>query len=118
MKDTESLTGVKVTTILPALVNTPLITPDKAAQFSVRENRALSPEDVARNMLALLQEKAYGCGTVFEVSLSGTRLVPEWNIDPPSGSGTGQDAAEIDAGGAALLTPIKEKLETEREYKS
>ncbi|KAH7115891.1 hypothetical protein B0J11DRAFT_113001 [Dendryphion nanum] len=113
LKDTESLTGVKITTICPALVNTPLFTPDKVSQFSFSENKALSPDQVAENMLKLLQEKEYECGTVLELSMSGTRKVPEWNIAPPAGEGTGQEL-NADAMYQAMLGPITKKLESER----
>lgn len=117
MKDSESLTSVKVTTMCPGLVNTPLITPDKVTQYSFTENKALSPDDVAKHMLKLIQEKQYGCGTVLELSKGGTRVVPEWNADPPSGSGTGQDEKEQAAGLQALLDPIEARLSSERASK-
>lgn len=114
MTATESLTGVKVTTICPALVHTPLFTDDKKSQFSFLEKNALLPDDVATSMLDLLQEKKYGCGTVFEISLAGTRVIPEWNVSPPSAQGTGQNEAELAAGLQALLRPIEETLAVEK----
>jgi len=117
MKDSEAITGVRVTTICPALVNTPLITPDKIVQYSMSEEKALSPEDVASNMLHLIQQKKYECGTVLELSLAGTRVVPEWNIDPPNAPGSGSNAEEVKAGAAALMKPIQDKLATEKASK-
>ena len=114
MKDSESLTGVKITTICPGMVNTPLFDAQKVEQYSFAANKALSPDSVATNMLDLIQKKEYGCGTVLELSMAGTRVVPEWNIDPPSAPGTGQGEEELAAGAKALLEPIEGKLKTER----
>ncbi|KAF2183564.1 NAD(P)-binding protein [Zopfia rhizophila CBS 207.26] len=113
VKDTEPFTGVKITTICPGLVNTPLFTPEKAEQFSFAANRALSPDQVASQMLDMIQKKEYPCGTVLELSMAGPRAIPEWNIPPPAGAGTGQ---ELDAVAAmkAMLGPIEEKLGRER----
>lgn len=117
MKDSEPLTGVKITTICPGLVNTPLFTADKIEQYSFHENKALSPDNVAKNMLELIQQKKYGCGTVLELSMAGTRVVPEWNIPPPSAEGTGQNENEQAAGLKALLGPIQDKLGLEKRAK-
>jgi hypothetical protein len=117
MKDSEAITSVKVTTICPALVNTPLITPEKIVQFSMSEERGLSPESVAENMLQLIQEKKYTCGTVLELSLAGTRVVPDWNIDPPHAPGSGSNAKEQAEGLQALMKPIQDKLATEKASK-
>ena len=113
MTATEGITGVKVTTICPGLVHTPLFTDDKKSQFSFQERNALKPDEVATSMLELLQEKKYECGTVLEISLAGTRVIPEWNVSPPNAAGTGQNKAELDAGLKALLRPIEEKLKGE-----
>jgi short-subunit dehydrogenase len=113
MTGSESFTGVKVTTICPGLVATPLFTEDKKEQYSFAENKALKPSDVATGMLDLIQKKEFGCGTVYEISLAGTRIIPEWNIEPPSAEGTGQNEAEMAAGMKALLGPIQDKLRGE-----
>lgn len=117
MKDSEPLTGVKITTICPGLVNTPLVTLDKREQYSFHENKALTPHSVAKNMLELIQKKEYGCGTVLELSKAGTRVVPEWNISPPSAEGTGQNEVELAAGLEALLAPIQATLAREKAAK-
>jgi NAD(P)-dependent dehydrogenase (short-subunit alcohol dehydrogenase family) len=113
MTASESLTGVKVTTICPGLVDTPLFTKDKVEQYSFAESKALKPSDVATGMLDLIQKKELGCGTVYEISKAGTRIIPEWNIEPPSAEGTGQAEAEVAAGMEALLAPIQHKLRGE-----
>lgn len=113
LKDSEPITGVKVTAICPAVVNTPLFTPEKQSQFSYHASKALSPETVAEHMTQLIQEKRYGCGTVLELSLKGSRVIPEWNIPPPDGEGTGAEF-DMEAFTKAMLKPIVEKLDTER----
>ncbi|KAF2014506.1 NAD(P)-binding protein [Aaosphaeria arxii CBS 175.79] len=113
LKDTEPLTGVKVTGICPGLVNTPLFTSDKKSQFSFAETKALSPDDVASNMLRLLQEKEFPCGTLLQLDMAGAKVLPEWGIPEPTGEGTGKELEAEDMT-RALLGPIREKLEQER----
>lgn len=115
MKDSETMTGVKITTICPGIVDTPLFDATKKEQFSFNEVKKLTPDEVARHMVDLLQKKDYGCGTVMELSANGPRLIPEWNISPPEGEGTGQ---EVQAGSEVMrrvLAPVKEKLASERD---
>jgi short-subunit dehydrogenase len=114
MKDTEALTGVKVTTICPAGVMTPLFDKQKIKQFSADEARFLTPAVCAKHMLELLQEKKYPCGTVSEITLQGTRVIPEWNVNPPDGSGTGQELVQDEQLMANMLEPIKAALEKDR----
>jgi NAD(P)-dependent dehydrogenase (short-subunit alcohol dehydrogenase family) len=115
MKDTDAMTGVRITTICPGLVKTPLFTlePEKMKQFSFADDKALLPEQVAEKMLEMLQEPGFTCGTIVEITPWGSRLIPEWNVAPPSGKGTG---AELDAAEAMslMLTPIKARLDSER----
>ncbi|CAI6302416.1 unnamed protein product [Periconia digitata] len=114
MSTSEAFTGVKVTTICPGLVDTPLLDTQKVEQYSVTKANSLSPDEVATQMLKVIQEKKYGCGTVLEVSKAGTRVIPEWNVDPPRGSGTGLEKEEVAAGAKAMLEPILKKLESEK----
>lgn len=116
MKDTEALTGVKLTTLCPAGVLTPLFDAPKMKQYSVTEERFLTADTCAKELLDLLQKKEYGCGSVLEITLNGTRRIPEWNVDPPEGQGTGQelnDKGFIDN----LVGPIKNTLEKEKASK-
>ncbi|KAF2732340.1 NAD(P)-binding protein [Polyplosphaeria fusca] len=114
VKDTEPMTGVKITTICPGLVKTPLFTPDKVAQFSVKDEAALSPDTVAERMLDLLQKKEYGCGSMMQIDLGGPKEIPEWNIPAPVGAGTGQELNAGDETMKAMLKPIQETLGKER----
>lgn len=114
LKESEPLTGVKITTLCPGGVMTPLFDAQKIKQYSATADRSLTPEECATHLLNLLQKKEYPCGTVFEVTLAGTRLIPEWNVPPPEGQGTGQEMLTEQFVGN-LLAPIKEKLEKDRQ---
>lgn len=109
----EPMTGVKVTTLCPAGVWTPLFDAAKQQQFSVTRDTTLTPEACATQLLNLLQKKEYPCGSVLEISLGGTRLIPEWCVQPPTGVDVGQatDEAFIDN----MLKPVRDRLDAERE---
>jgi hypothetical protein len=113
MKDSEALTGVKVTTLCPGGVMTPLINAQKIKQYSIKEEQFLTPEVCAERLLDLLQKREYPCGTVLEVTMNGDRVIPEWNVEPPEGLGTGMDFAGEDMM-RNLMGPIKEALEKDR----
>lgn len=113
LKDTEPLTGVKITTLCPGGVTTPLFDAQKIKQYSVSNERFLTPQVCAKRLLDLLQKKEYPCGSVLEVTLKGTRVIPEWNVPAPEGEGTGQELMSDELVGN-LLGPIKEALERDR----
>jgi NAD(P)-dependent dehydrogenase (short-subunit alcohol dehydrogenase family) len=113
MKDSEPLTGVKVTALCPGAVMTPLFDAQKTEQFSFSEARALTPDACATQMLELLQKKDYACGSVLELTLAGgTRVIPEWNVSPPDGGGRGNLMAK--GFKEKMLAPIEEALNKER----
>ncbi|KAF1915871.1 hypothetical protein BDU57DRAFT_495919 [Ampelomyces quisqualis] len=113
LKDTEPLTGVKITTLCPGGVMTPLFDAQKIKQYSVTNERFLTPQVCATHLLDLLQKKEYPCGSVLEVTLKGTRVIPEWNVPAPEGEGTGQELMSDELVGN-LLGPIKKALERDR----
>lgn len=113
MKDTEPLTGVKITTLCPGAVLTPLFDTAKVKQYSATAERTLTPDTCAKHLLELLQKREYPCGSVLEVTLKGTRIIPEWNIPPPQGEGTGQETMDETFIGN-LLAPIKKTLDSEK----
>ncbi|RMZ69623.1 3-oxoacyl-[acyl-carrier- ] reductase [Pyrenophora seminiperda CCB06] len=113
LASTEPLTGVKVTTLCPAAVLTPLFDAQKLKQFSVHTDRALTPEACATQLLELLQKRDYPCGSVLEITMTGTRLIPEWGVQPPEGVGLGRNLDE-ESFMTNMLQPIKEKLDSER----
>jgi hypothetical protein len=108
----EPLTGVKITTLCPGAVMTPLFDASKTKQFSLTPETALTPEACAMHLLELLQKKEYPCGSVLEFTLAGTRLIPEWGIEPPKGSGSGQDHDEVFI--ANMMQPINDTLNAEK----
>lgn len=113
MKDLDSLTGVRLTAILPGLVNTPILTSEKVKQLSITEKRSLSPDTVAVAMLDLLQKREYPSGTNLAISMAGTQVIPDWGVQPPTAAGTGQDVTGEEMV-KAMLAPVEEVLRGER----
>jgi short-subunit dehydrogenase len=86
LAEAEKREGVRVMAICPGLVRTHLWTdrPDIMNNFSYAPENALMPIDVAERMIEMCQQKAkYGGGIVFETSVAGSRVIPEWNVDAP-----------------------------------
>lgn len=87
MRKAEAEEGVKVVTLCPGVVRTPLWTPqagdDLIKNFGYHESIILEPGDVARAAVQLVEGGKYGGGTVLEVTTSGTRVIPEWGVEPP-----------------------------------
>ncbi|KAK3710342.1 hypothetical protein LTR37_010408 [Vermiconidia calcicola] len=91
MKMAEKYEGVKVVTVCPGAVDTPLWTSDRRERVAFGDIQSLAPDDVAKAMVDLVQEGKYVGGTVLEIMQNDgpkTRVVPEWNIDPPQGGTT------------------------------
>ncbi|EUC48375.1 hypothetical protein COCMIDRAFT_2812 [Bipolaris oryzae ATCC 44560] len=109
---TEPLTGVKITCLCPGAVLTPMFDATKMKQFSLDPKVALTPDTCAKHLLELLQKKEYPGGSMLELTVSGTRQIPEWGIEPPAGVGTGQEVNE--AAMNSLLQPIKDVLDVEK----
>lgn len=90
MTDLDQLESIKVVTICPGIVATPLWTahPDQMAEFTYDAAKALSPGQVADAMLEMVQDgSTYPGGTMLEISAGGRRVIPAWNIDPPTVAG-------------------------------
>ncbi|KAL4935970.1 hypothetical protein BDV06DRAFT_233820 [Aspergillus oleicola] len=77
--------GVKVVSICPGIVKTPLWTanPNAVARFGYADGIAISAHQVAHAELKLIESGEYPGGTVYEISMAGERTVPAWNITPP-----------------------------------
>lgn len=60
--------------------------PTKAAMVTP-DVEWIEPEEIARGMYELAVNEDLGDGTVFEVTLGDTRIVPLYNAPPPSGRG-------------------------------
>lgn len=77
---------------------------------------ALAPDDVAKEMINLVQDGKYGGGTLMEIMPNNgpkTRIVPEWNIDRPKGSSS--STASFDPNEVPkAFRPMKEVMDRER----
>lgn len=91
MKLSEQYEGVKIVTICPGAVDTPLWTADRRERVAFQDIESLTPDDVAKEMINLVQEGKYGGGTALEIMPNNgpkTRVIPEWNISKPEGGTT------------------------------
>jgi hypothetical protein len=63
----------------------------------------------------MLTKREWECGSMQELSMSGPRRIPEWNVSPPEGQGTGQELnADLQGAFKAMLKPIEAKLDSEK----
>lgn len=87
----EETYGIRVNAVAPGVVRTPLWTdnPDKLGNID-QEDGWVTPEEVAKAMLALAEEERYPAGTVLEIGRDQVRKVevlndPGPDNDPKSG---------------------------------
>ncbi|KAF3344293.1 Maltose permease MAL61 [Verticillium dahliae VDG2] len=85
--------GIRVGAVAPGAVMTPmwLQDPDKRAILDADAGAAdifIHPDEIARGMMALCEDPAYGDGTILEVTKGSTRVVPLYHAEPPSGVGS------------------------------
>jgi len=104
MAEADRLEGVKVVTIAPGNVRTPLWTAQQKEQFHFTEENSILPEDVANSMISLIQDGKYGGGASLEISPGLTRTLGTWNISESKVAGH----SEMDH------APIKELMRKER----
>jgi hypothetical protein len=67
-------------------VSTPIWTtgtPGSGQRFGIIEDISITPEVVAKTIREGIESPEYPGGTILEVSKLGTRVVPEWFIQPP-----------------------------------
>ena len=86
LKLAEKYEGIKVVTICPGAVDTPLWTDERRERVKFDTVESLQGDDVAKAMIDLVQDGKYGGGTLLEIMPNDgpkTRVVPDWNIDPP-----------------------------------
>ncbi|KAK1144817.1 hypothetical protein N8T08_004829 [Aspergillus melleus] len=81
----DSHEGVKVVTICPGIVDTPLwdTKPHLRKQFGYDPKLAISAQAVAESELELIESEKYKGGSVYEVSVLGGRIIPTYFISPP-----------------------------------
>lgn len=140
MGDAEQVQGVKVVCVCPgyvglthevvflsvakhqcSIVKTPIWTdgaPGSGTRYGITDDIALTSSAVAATIDQAIESDDIPGGTILEISkLGGTRVIPEWNIDPPPG--TEDDEAAV--GNAAppemiknVMGPILRVTEAER----
>lgn len=60
--------------------------PTKSAMIT-HDVEWIEPEEIAEGMYELVVNEAHGAGTIFEVTLGDTRVVPLYDAPAPSGRG-------------------------------
>ncbi|KAL4936619.1 hypothetical protein BDV06DRAFT_89593 [Aspergillus oleicola] len=77
--------GVKVVTICPGIVDTPLwdTKPTLKKQFGYHPSLAISAKAVADAEMELIESGKFKGGTVYEISTLGGRKIPTYFITPP-----------------------------------
>ncbi|RAK95993.1 NAD(P)-binding protein [Aspergillus ibericus CBS 121593] len=120
MAPLDALEGVKVTSICPGLVPTPLwnTLPEFRTQYSVDQMDHVSAEEVAECMLSLIQEGKYPGGAVMEITTpgpNGRRIIPPWNVSPTQMYASRARSEELVRN---LIGPVREVLKKERKAKA
>ncbi|KAF2491728.1 NAD(P)-binding protein [Lophium mytilinum] len=118
MGQTDRLEGVKVVTIAPGIVRTPLWLnhPEKQARYGYTDDIAIDAIDVAKGYMKIIKEGKYPGGTVFETCKVGERTIGTWFVSPPGfdpdtpveGTGVPQEALD------QAYQPITDILKKER----
>ncbi|KAK2629235.1 hypothetical protein QTJ16_000055 [Diplocarpon rosae] len=106
--------GIKVLGIAPGMVKTPLWTdrPDKMAQYSLEDSKSgyILPEEVAQDMVELIEDGKYESGICLETTAAGKRVLGTWDIAKPEEHMTDDFAQTIERTyGHALATMKKER---------
>jgi hypothetical protein len=81
--------GIRVNTVAPGVVRTPLWLehPEKMRMVDESKDAWVTPEEVADAMVELVENKDYVGGTILEVGHGHRRVVPQFNNPGPSGAG-------------------------------
>lgn len=92
-------------------------TPGAAARFGVTDDVCITANEVAAAIDEAVESTNIPGGAIFEITKVGTRVVPEWNFDPPPGTqdgkmakGTAVPPERIEK----ILEPILKLTEAER----
>ncbi|OJI81634.1 hypothetical protein ABZX51_002079 [Aspergillus tubingensis] len=113
----DQLEGVKVTSICPGVVPTPLwdSVPGVRKHLSYDRVKHVPAAEVAEYMLELIQQGKYSGGSVVEITSSspdGRRIIPPWNVSPPNVY-AGADKEML----ANFIEPVRAALKNERKAK-
>ncbi|KAL1649582.1 hypothetical protein SLS58_001639 [Diplodia intermedia] len=119
MRKADAQEGVKVVALCPGVVRTPLWTPqtptdgeeggektDLLREFGYAPSIILEPRDVAAAAVRLVEGAEYGGGTVLEVTTRGTRVIPEWGVQPPPHRRDASGAVSVGAP-QEIVPPVK-----------
>lgn len=83
----EQAANIRVVGVSPAVVKTPIWTPEKMAMFDETRDEWIMPEEVAGAMLDCVQKEEYVGGTIVEVGLGSRRLIELFgDPGPPIGT--------------------------------
>lgn len=110
LADLDDTQGIRVNAVAPGVVKTPLFTdnPDKLRWVSEDTDMWITPEQIAEQMLKLLEDPELVGGTVLEVGQSHQRVVPMFNNPGP-----GVDSAGVRSSNAQIaISEVHEKLAT------
>jgi NAD(P)-dependent dehydrogenase (short-subunit alcohol dehydrogenase family) len=85
----EEALGIRVNAVAPGIVKTPLWTehPEKLKIFNEDVDTWISPEEVAEQMVRLMEDVEMVGGTILEVVSKSTRIVPPFMNPGPNGAG-------------------------------
>ena len=107
LKLAEKYEGIKIVSVCPGAVDSRLWDQEKRDLVNFSAIESLQPDDVAKVMIDLVQEGKYVGGTCLEIMPNNgpqTRVIPEWNIDPPQGGST----TKIDPNSAEIPQAFRE----------
>jgi 3-hydroxybutyrate dehydrogenase len=97
--------NIRVNAVAPGLVKTPIWTPDRRAWLDEEKDTWVMPEQVAKVMLDLVQQKQNVGGTILEVGAESVRNV--WELNDPGPKGKGFEMSNAENAGAGIIGTIK-----------
>lgn len=92
-------------------------TPGAGERYGLSDKNALTADAVAEVISKVVESPEIPGGAVIEVTLNGTRVLPEWNISPPAGIDDNTDGRGVTASPEViqnLLSPILKVTDAER----
>jgi NAD(P)-dependent dehydrogenase (short-subunit alcohol dehydrogenase family) len=91
----EQVFNIRVNAVAPAIVQTPIWTPDKLLMVDREKDSWIKPQRIAEMMLELVEKEEYVGGTVLEVGLERNRLVERLNDPGPPAEEKGHTVSKI-----------------------